>query len=406
MRFVPCVRDGQCEFIVVQSVALTCQFLPARTFEGEQESSTSSSFSPLIISPFFSFSTHVQASELFVLFGKMSVPSSSNKRNRVFNSSSSNNDSSDACGEDDKGKDFGDEEHHARMSKKPRGEEEEELQQQQQHQQQQENNVDSDSDYDDMLDDFAVPTDMDDYLDDEEVDDDDDDLSTTSTRTTMSTGSVGSNTPSVVGENLESFSLVEAGEKMAGGKNKEQQQLQVGGPVVKNTEPPLRRSLFPHVPPSINFVHHNEVPETPLPAELRKNLRWKLSNITPAVVKKVVTNSGFRLMRKSCSEWGGTWGKHMKSHLFKESISESQKINHFPGTFNIGRKDRLWKNYHKMRLKYGKEEFSFLPRTFCLPADAKLLRRVWEKRGIKAKWIIKPPAVRFRSRCCICSRLR
>ena len=31
--------------------------------------------------------------------------------------------------------------------------------------------------------------------------------STTSTRTTMSTGSVGSNTPSLVGENLESFSL-------------------------------------------------------------------------------------------------------------------------------------------------------------------------------------------------------
>ena len=30
------------------------------------------------------------------------------------------------------------------------------------------------------------------------------------------------------------------------------------------------------------------------------------------------------------------------------------------GTFNIGRKDRLWKNYHKLRLKYGKEEFSFL----------------------------------------------
>ena len=67
-----------------------------------------------------------------------------------------------------------------------------------------------------------------------------------------------------------------------------------------------------------------------LPAELRKLLRWKLSNITPAVVKKVVTNSGFRLMRKTCSEWGGTWGKHMKAELFKE-LHECQKINHLPG---------------------------------------------------------------------------
>ena len=84
----------------------------------------------------------------------------------------------------------------------------------------------------------------------------------------------------------------------------------------------------------------------------------------------------------------------MKSGLFKD-LSESQKINHFPGTFNIGRKDRLWKNYYKLRVKFGKSEFSFLPRTFCMPAEARVLRKVWEKRGVKAKWIIKPPAVSF-----------
>ena len=251
-----------------------------------------------------------------------------------------------------------------------------------------------DSDYDDLIDDFAVPTDMDDFLDEEFADDENDDQSSTaSTRTDMSsTGSVGSNTPSLVGENLESFTLAETSDSKGTNANNKQA-LVLGGPVVKNTEPPLRRSLFSHVPPSMNFVHHNEVPETPLPAELRKNLRWKLSNITPAVVKKVVTNSGFRLMRKNCTEWGGTWGKHMKSAQFKETVGECSKINHFPGTFNIGRKDRLWKNYQKLRVKHGKEEFNFLPRTFCLPQDAKLLRKVWEKRGVKAKWIIKPPAM-------------
>ena len=35
-------------------------------------------------------------------------------------------------------------------------------------------------------------------------------------------------------------------------------------------------------------------------------------------------------MRKTCSEWGGTWGKHMKAELFKE-LHECQKINHLPG---------------------------------------------------------------------------
>ena len=150
----------------------------------------------------------------------------------------------------------------------------------------------------------------------------------------ISGSSVCSNTPSLVGENLESFTLGES-EKTSGtnatpgGAPKNPWAVNTT-PLVQISAPPLRRSLFSHVPPTINFVHHNEVSVVSLPAELRKLLRWKLSNITPAVVKKVVTNSGFRLMRKTCSEWGGTWGKHMKAEMFKE-LHECQKINHLPG---------------------------------------------------------------------------
>ena len=159
--------------------------------------------------------------------------------------------------------------------------------------------------------------------------------STASVSTSISTcSSVGSNTPSLVGENLEAFSLGETEFKSGSG------QQWIGGPVVRTTIHPLRRSLFSNVPPYINFVHHNEVPEMTLPAELRKQLRWKLSNITPAVVKRVVTNSGFRLMRKNCSEWCGTWGKHMKSHLFKD-IHEAQKINHLPGEHFVRMSDSV-----------------------------------------------------------------
>jgi hypothetical protein len=99
------------------------------------------------------------------------------------------------------------------------------------------NASDSDS-YDDLEDDFETPADMDDFLDDEDgVDmDDSDSRSTTSTRTTMSTGSVGSNTPSLIGENLESFSLSGEG----GAEAAKVARVMVGGPVVRNTEPPLR----------------------------------------------------------------------------------------------------------------------------------------------------------------------
>uniref|UniRef100_A0A8C8DFQ8 Uncharacterized protein n=1 Tax=Oryzias sinensis TaxID=183150 RepID=A0A8C8DFQ8_9TELE len=43
-----------------------------------------------------------------------------------------------------------------------------------------------------------------------------------------------------------------------------------------------------------------------------------------------------------------------------------------------------------MRLRFGKQEFSFFPRTFILPQDIKRLRKAWEDGGSKQKWIIKP----------------
>uniref|UniRef100_A0A672Q6D4 Tubulin polyglutamylase TTLL4-like n=1 Tax=Sinocyclocheilus grahami TaxID=75366 RepID=A0A672Q6D4_SINGR len=81
----------------------------------------------------------------------------------------------------------------------------------------------------------------------------------------------------------------------------------------------------------------------------------------------------------------------MKSPGFK-AIREFQKLNHFPGSFQIGRKDRLWRNLSKMQAHFGKREFGFFPRSFILPQDIKLLRKAWEDGGSKQKWIVKPPA--------------
>lgn len=246
---------------------------------------------------------------------------------------------------------------------------------------------DDDDDYDDIVD-GGLPSDMEDFLDEEVYDSamEDDTKSTASTSSEMSTGSsVGSNTPSTLGENLNLIGIAEGG---VARKNKSWIQTKPSISSIK----PLRRSLFSHVPPTITFMHHNEVSETPLPAEVRKHLRWKLSTLTPALLKRIITNSGFRLMKKTCTEWGGIWGKHMKSPQFKE-IHEGQKLNHLPGTFTIGRKDKLWKHYQKLRSRFGKNEISYLPRTFLLPAETKILRKVWQKRGFKAKWIVKPPAL-------------
>ncbi|CAH1108254.1 unnamed protein product [Psylliodes chrysocephalus] len=155
----------------------------------------------------------------------------------------------------------------------------------------------------------------------------------------------------------------------------------------------LRPSLFPNIPPYIRFNAHDYEGDVKFPYT-KKFLKWKLSTITPLIVRKTLQNSGFVLVRKS-NTWLGTWGKHMKSPLFK-TLRETQKLNHFPGTFQLGRKDRLWRNFQRMMLKFGVKEFGFLPHTYILPQEMKLLKQCWEYKinsaGTSDMWIIKPPA--------------
>ncbi|CAH0677629.1 unnamed protein product [Spodoptera exigua] len=164
----------------------------------------------------------------------------------------------------------------------------------------------------------------------------------------------------------------------------------------------LRPSLFPRVPPYLKFIGHEESPCLKIPLPIQKHLKWKLTTITPIVVKKTLTNSGFRLVKSECDtaecpqeetiEWIGIWGKHMKSIMFR-AIKDGQKMNHFPGTFQIGRKDRLWRNLQKLVAKYGISEFGIMPKTYVLPHDMKLLKHDWEKYAANnERWIIKPPA--------------
>ncbi|KAK3748193.1 hypothetical protein QZH41_012997 [Actinostola sp. cb2023] len=183
----------------------------------------------------------------------------------------------------------------------------------------------------------------------------------------------------------------------AGSKRQSNNWVNSGSKEDGDVKPALVQSLFPHVAPTIYFTVEGEK-VAQLPHELRKLLKWKMSSITPNVIKQCIARSGFRPTKRA-SEWIGYWGKHMKATAFK-SIREYQKVNHFPGTFQIGRKDRLWRNIQRLMIHHGKKvwynlhvhEFGFLPQTYCLPYDFKQLKRAWDEGGSRQKWILKPPA--------------
>ncbi|KAH7961399.1 hypothetical protein HPB52_008801 [Rhipicephalus sanguineus] len=68
-------------------------------------------------------------------------------------------------------------------------------------------------------------------------------------------------------------------------------------------------------------------------------------------------------------------------------------VNHFPGSFHLGRKDKLWQNVVRLGRIRGEKGRPSLPDTFLLPQELPLLRDAWsaETPGDHC-WIIKPPA--------------
>ena len=86
---------------------------------------------------------------------------------------------------------------------------------------------------------------------------------------------------------------------------------------------------------------------------------------------------------------------HAKPYLY-EGLNEFQKINHFPSSFEITRKDRMCDNIVQRQQKYGKAAFNIIPDTYILPeefADFYAHFHELRKNGSPNLWILKPNAL-------------
>ena len=72
-------------------------------------------------------------------------------------------------------------------------------------------------------------------------------------------------------------------------------------------------------------------------------------------------------------------------------MNKYQKINHFPGSIQLGRKDMLWKNVYRLWQKFGKD-FHITPMTYLLPEDYDRFVRDREMEQGNALYILKPAA--------------
>ena len=73
-----------------------------------------------------------------------------------------------------------------------------------------------------------------------------------------------------------------------------------------------------------------------------------------------------------------------------KKLNKHQRYNHFPCTWELGRKDKLWKNFYSLKSIYP-DEYNFIPETYIIPEDKNNFLENYKKNPEK-NWIVKPVA--------------
>mmetsp|Transcript_48038 Transcript_48038/g.88471 ORF Transcript_48038/g.88471 Transcript_48038/m.88471 type:complete len:988 (+) Transcript_48038:177-3140(+) len=104
-------------------------------------------------------------------------------------------------------------------------------------------------------------------------------------------------------------------------------------------------------------------------------------------VVNTLRNGGLYRTSRSRQTWALYWGGVPKAEALR-TFHPFQKTNHFPSSWQIGRKDYLWQHVRKLQRQFPQMP-SLMPQAYILPGDM----RAWEaarEAHPKALWIWKP----------------
>ncbi|CAF1013286.1 unnamed protein product [Adineta steineri] len=122
----------------------------------------------------------------------------------------------------------------------------------------------------------------------------------------------------------------------------------------------------------------------------KHSLTFKFVKNDTKLIRNILEGHGFREVHPASSEFNILWtGGGMKPFSLR-SLNPFQRVNHFPRSYEMTRKDRLYKNVQKMQQEKGVKNFNFIPTTFLLPYEFEDFSAAFHRE--KGVWIIKPVA--------------
>jgi len=162
----------------------------------------------------------------------------------------------------------------------------------------------------------------------------------------------------------------------------------------------MRPSKFKFIPASVFFEYPKELNMLRKDISTIEKMGRKSLNYSCQWGRNCIKNAFKRAgFNDSEFNWTAMWSKHQAQETIK-NMNCLQKVNHFPASWCIGRKDRLMRTIHTMR-RLHPDEFSFHPEGFILPADSFNFERVLKADASKMRnkhdkakclWIMKPVA--------------
>ncbi|XP_040267763.1 tubulin polyglutamylase TTLL5 isoform X2 [Bufo bufo] len=122
----------------------------------------------------------------------------------------------------------------------------------------------------------------------------------------------------------------------------------------------------------------------------RYHLAYKMVRTDSRLVRSILSAHGFQEVSANSNDFNLMWtGSHIKPHLMR-SLASFQKVNHFPRSYELTRKDRLYKNVQRMQQTHGIRSFNLLPQTYLLPGEYQDFCNAFSKD--RGPWIVKPVA--------------
>lgn len=120
------------------------------------------------------------------------------------------------------------------------------------------------------------------------------------------------------------------------------------------------------------------------------HMTFKFVSTECKIVRRILGAHGFKEAHPHSNNVNLLWsGGHFRPYTVR-GLQDFQKANHFPRSFELTRKDKLYRNIQRMQQCKGQRHFDYVPNFFVLPSERSEFHSAFLKD--KGPWIVKPVA--------------